>query len=191
MATTLTRIMHALSQRMGENEHKATGRQDFRTTALAVQAKQTAHRRTPACAGAADASKSRSWSGLRPEYGRKSGRGSRCRGPARGKQEDLPAPPRAAHCSGIALPKGRASLGGVASQTFTVLSAEALARRRPSGLKHTLKTLSVCPLRVSASRRSGRPKPSPSGLPRRWPSGLEHAPVTPPASCPAGRTPAP
>src|SRR5262245_30576186 len=47
---------------------------------------------------------------------------------------------------------GLASSGsGVASHILTVPSSEALARRLPSGLKHTLRTLPVCPLRDSAS----------------------------------------
>src|SRR5205807_124904 len=40
---------------------------------------------------------------------------------------------------------------GEASQILTVPSEEALARRLPSGLKTTLLTGSVCPLKVSVS----------------------------------------
>ncbi len=40
----------------------------------------------------------------------------------------------------------------MASQTFTVLSSLPLANRFPSGLKATLQTLPVCPLRVRVSR---------------------------------------
>jgi hypothetical protein len=39
----------------------------------------------------------------------------------------------------------------LSKDTFTVLSSEAVARRLPSALKHTLVTTSVCPWRVSAS----------------------------------------
>src|SRR5262249_18423263 len=45
----------------------------------------------------------------------------------------------------------RGSWRGLASQIFTVPSWLALARRFPSGLKHTLDTLSVCPLRLRVS----------------------------------------
>ena len=43
------------------------------------------------------------------------------------------------------------ALRGDASHTFTVLSSLAEARRLPSGLKHTLVTYLVCPLRVRAT----------------------------------------
>src|SRR2546423_388741 len=44
------------------------------------------------------------------------------------------------------------SFTGLASQTLTVLSRLAEARRRPAALQATLETSWVCPLRVRASR---------------------------------------
>src|SRR5205807_503190 len=73
---------------------------------------------------------------------------------------------------------GRASGSGVASQTFTVPSSEALASRPPSGLKHTLHTKPVCPFRESVSWPVAKSHtltvPSREALASRRPSGLKH-----------------
>src|SRR5436190_1624557 len=71
---------------------------------------------------------------------------------------------------------------GVASHTFTVLSHEALARRLPSGLKHTPLTSAVCPVRVTAcwpvAASHTFTVPSAEALARRLPSWLKLTPLT-------------
>ena len=90
-----------------------------------------------------------------------------------------PIPPRTESLSstGPANPlKVRSSWPVCASHTFTVRSAAALTRRRPSGLNATLWTGPVCPVRVTGSRPVWMSHTftvrSAAALTRRRPSGL-------------------
>src|SRR5436190_1927174 len=68
------------------------------------------------------------------------------------------------------------------SHNFTASSSDALARRLPSGLKATLWTFPVCPLKVkttfSLAKSHTFTVPSHDALARRLPSGLKAAPAT-------------
>src|SRR5580700_4431615 len=69
-----------------------------------------------------------------------------------------------------------------ASHTFTDPSCDDEARRLPSGLKHTLTTMFVCPLRVRAcwpvTASHTFTVMSFDAEARRLPSGLKHTPYT-------------